>query len=321
MSIASQDPTAYLTGHSGEVPHSAMRAAAPGGIFAISAGHGAGAMALAGQRGFAMISDFSGDGGVNPLLTLASGGGFFASEVALSGRTRLSFGYTERRLAAADDLARSPVERAFGQGEDRSANALNLRLDHDFAPGTGLSLSYTLLREDNAMLAVQARNDLLEGGSHSEALTFGAAAQLGSGLSLAASASAGRTRTADHAQQLVTSGAGVLTTAFAVSATKNGLLGRDDRLRLSFTQPMHVESGRMTLHAAGVADRATGELGVVESEFAIAGQDRIHTGELLYAAPLQDGRGEVSLFGRATLGAAADHRTGVAGGVRVRLEM
>lgn len=321
MSIASQDPTAYLTGQAGRVPHSAMRTAAPGGGFALTAGFGAGAMALGGQRGFAMISDFSGDGGVNPLLGLASGGGFFASEFALAERTRVSVGFTERKLAAADDLARSPIDRLFGQAEDRSANALNLRLDHDFAPGAGLSLSYTLLREDNALLAVQAQNGLLEGGSHSEALTLGASAQLGAGLTLAASASAGRTRTSGADQQLVTTGAGVVTSAFAVSATKNGLLGGQDRLRLSFTQPMHVESGRMTLRAAAITDRATGEVGLVESEFAIAGEDRVHTGELLYAAPLQNGRGEISLFGRATFGAAADYRTGFASGVRVRLEM
>lgn len=320
MSVASQDPAAFLTGRSGQVPHSAMRAAAPGGGFAISAGYGAGAMALAGQRGFGMISDFAGDGGVNPLLTLASGGGFFASEFALAGRTRVSVGFTERRLAAADDLARTPLERSFALGEDRRANALNLRLDHDFATGTGLSLSYTLLREGDALLAVQARNGLLEGGSHSEALTLGAVAELGSGLSLAASASAGRTRTSGDGQ-LVTSGAGVLTSAFAVSATKNGVLGSQDRLRLSFTQPLHVESGRLTLNAAGITDRATGEVGLVASEFAIAGENRVHTGELLYAAPLQDGRGELSLFGRATFGAASDYRTGFAGGLRVRLEM
>ena len=321
MSIASQDPTAYVTGQAGQVPHSAMRAAAPGGAFAITAGFGAGAMALSGQRGFAMISDFSGDGGVNPLLSLASGGGFFASEFALAERTRVTVGFTERKLAAADDLARSQINRILGHAEERSANALNLRLDHDFAPGTGLSLSYTLLREDNALLAVQAYNGLLEGGSHSEALTLGGSAQLGVGLTLAASASAGRTRTADAGQQLVTSGAGLLTSAFAVSATKNGLFGREDRLRLSFTQPMHVESGRMTLHAAAIADRATGEIGLTTSEFAIAGEDRVHTGEFLYAAPLEGGQGEVSLFGRATFGAAADHRAGYAGGVRVRLKM
>lgn len=321
MSIASQDPTAFLTGYSGEVPHSAMRAAAPGGGFAISAGYGAGAMALAGQRGFGMISDFAGDGGVNPLLGLASGGGFFASEFALASRTRVSIGFTERTLAAAGDLARTPVERALALGQDRSANALNLRLDHDFASGTGLSLSYTLLRENDALLAVQAPGGLLEGGSRSEALTLGTTAELGAGLSLAASASAGRTRTSDEAQQLVTSGQGVLTSAFAVSATKSGLFGHADRLRLSLTQPLHIESGRMTLNAAGITDRATGEVGLVRSEFAIAGEQRVHTGELLYAAPVQDGRGEVSLFGRATFGPASDYRTGFAGGVRVRLEM
>jgi hypothetical protein len=321
MSVASQNPVAYLTERGGAVPHSAFTAAAPGGTFALSAGYGAGAMVLAGQRGFAMTSDFAGDGGVNPLLSLASGGGFFNSEIALAERTRLSIGFTERRLAPARDLSRELFERAFIPAENLRADALNLRVNHDFAPGTGLSLNYTVLRESNALLAVQAHNGLLEGGSRSEALTFGATADLGAGLTLAASASAGRTRTPDEGQQLVTSGPGVLTSAFAVSATKNGVVGSQDRLRLSFTQPMHIESGRMKLQAAQVTDRATGEIGVVANEFAITGKSRVHTGELLYAAPLQDGRGEFSLFGRATFGAASDYRTGFASGVRVRLEM
>lgn len=320
MSVVSQDPVAYLTGRSGELPHSAFRASSPGGQFAISAGHGSGAMALTGQRGFAMMSDFAGDGGVNPLLSLASGGGFINSRIALAEGTHVSIGFTERNLAAADDLSRSPAERMLRQADDLRASAINVRLSHDFAPATGLSLNYTFLREVNALLAVQAHNGLIEGGSHGESLTLAGSAELGSGILLAASASAGRSRTSDDGQ-LVTSGSGVITSAFAVTATKNGVIGRRDRLRLSFSQPMHVESGRMTLHAAQVVDRATGELGVVDSEFAIDGNARIHTGELLYAAPVQDGRGELSVFGRATLGEASDYRTGFAGGVRIRLEM
>ncbi len=321
MSIASEDPTAYLTGRDAQVPHSAFRAAAPGGMFALSAGYGSGALALAGQNGFAMVADFTGDGGVNPLLSLASGGGFFNSEFALAKHTRVSIGYTERSLAAADDLSRSRLARMFDTADDLRANALNVRVSHDFAPGTGLSLSYTMLREDNALLAVRADSGLLEGGSQSDALTFGATAELGAGLSLAASASAGRTRSANDGQALVTSGAGVMTSAFAVSATKNGVIGRQDRLRLSLTQPMHIESGRMTLHSAQIADRESGEVAVVSEDFAISGNGRVHTGELLYAAPLQEGLGELSLFGRATFGDADDYRTGFAGGVRLRLQM
>ena len=321
MSIASQSPFAYLSERTGEVPHSAFRAIAPGGGLSISAGYGIGAMALTNQRGFAMISDFSGDGGVNPLLGLASGGSFFNSEIALAERTHVSFGYTERKLAAAEDLSRTRAERAFGQQEDLRANAFNLRLKHEFAEGTGLSLNYTVLRESNALLAVQAHGDLLSRGSRSESVTLGATAELGSGISLAASASAGRSRTAGEGQLLVTGGAGVLTSAFAVTATKNGVIGAGDRLRLSLAQPMHIESGRMTLHAAQIVDRATGEVGMVDNEFGIDGASRVHTGELLYAAPIQNGRGEISLFGRATLGAASDYRAGFAGGFRIRLEM
>ena len=320
MSVASQNPIAYLTGQSTQVPHSAFRAAAPGGAFSVTAGRGVGALALTGQRGFGMMSDFNGEGGVNPLLAMASGGSFFASEIALAPRTGLSFGYTERSLSALDDLSRLRADTLFSQSEKRRAHAFNVRVNHDFAPGTGFSLAYTSLREDDALLAVQAQNDLLEQGSRSDALTLGGTAELGSGISFAASASAGRSRTAIDSQ-LATEGAGLLTSAYAVAATKNGVIGRADRLRLSFAQAMHVESGRLALKTAQILDRATGEVGVAKEGFAIDGGARVHTAELLYAAPVQEGRGELSLFGRATMGAQGDYRTGFASGVRLRLEM
>lgn len=321
MSIASQDPSAYLAQRSGEVPHSAFRAVAPGGAFGITAGYGIGALELGGQKGFGRRSDFAETGGVNPILGLASGGSFMAADLRLAANTRVAFGFTERDLSVRDSLSLSPLERATRLGDHLEANALNVRVTHDFAPGTNLSLSYTRLREKDALLAVQARNGLLDAGSQSEAMTLAGDFDLGHGLSLSATGSLGRSAIDDNGQQLVSEGAGLLTTAYAVSATKNGVLSGNDRIRLSVSQPMHVETGNLTLRNAQVIDRDTGEIGVVETSFSAAGTSRIHIGELLYAMPVQSERGEFSLFGRATLGEANDSRTGVMGGVRLRLSM
>ena len=53
-------------------------------------------MAFNGQQGLAMSSDHSRDGGVNPLLALASGGAFANVDVPLGGATTVSVGLTSQ---------------------------------------------------------------------------------------------------------------------------------------------------------------------------------------------------------------------------------
>lgn len=320
MGIASQDPSNYLSGQDGAVPHSAFRAIAPGNMLAFTAGFGQGAMELGGQAGFGLSTDYAADGGVNPLLAFASGGTFMNTDIALSRNTRVAFGYSERDDLARDDLSRSPLERIAGAAENLRGNAMNVRLSHEFAPGSGLSVAYTRMNEGNALLAVQAVAGLLEGGSNSDALTVGGTFDAGHGMTFAASATAGRSAP-QGAGQLTADGAGLVTSAYAVAMTKNGVLGREDRLRVSFAQPMHIERGNLTLHAADIVNRETGEVGVTETSFAVNGGSRVHTAELLYAAPVAEGQGEFSLFGRATVGEVSDYRTGYVAGVRFNLKM
>ena len=321
MGIASEDPSAYLARRTDQVPHSAFHAYSPDGGLSFAAGHGLGAMELGGQAGFGMTSDFAETSGVNPILGLASGGSFLNTALRIAPNTLVAFGYTERDLAAKDNLALSESERRFNVGNALKAHALNVRVTHDFAPGTSLSINYTRLKERDALLAVQASNGLLDEGSLSESMTLAGDTDLGHGLTIAASGSLGRSAIADRGQQLVTNGAGLLTSAYAISATKNGVVTGNDRLRLTFSQPLHVEGGSMTLHTTQVTDRETGAVGVVDTRFDGAGNSRVHTAELLYAAPVAAGHGELSLFGRATFGEASDTRSGYVGGVRLRLQM
>ena len=140
----------------------------------------------------------------------------------------------------------------------------------------------------------------LGNGSVSDAATLAASASLGKGFELSLSATAARTRTTNE-QAFTTSGGGVLSSAFAVAAAKTGVLGQRDQLRLSLAQPLHIERGAMEFTSIQVVDRSTGDIGPVTQRFDIGGQERRYLGELLYATPLPDDAGELSLFGRAQL--------------------
>ena len=321
MSIAAASPAAYLTGETGDVPHSAIRAAAPGSKLGFTAGHGYGAMALTSEGGFGLSTDYATDGGVNPLLALASGGSFFATDYSLSKATKVSLGYTSRDEAAIDNPVYRDTSRLALLGrENYKAGAMNLRVTHQASKNVSLSVNYTRLREDNALLAVQGENGLLRDGSNSETLTFSGTAQLPEKITVSASATAGRTKTAGSDQILSTSNGGVMTSAFALTATKNSVLGSRDRLRLSVSQPMHIERGELQLASAEIVDRATGEIGTVNRSFGIDQNKRLITGEMIYAAPLAGDAGEVSFFGRATMGDETDERSGIVAGARLSLQ-
>ena len=57
----------------------------------------------------------------------------------------------------------------------------------------------------------------------------------------------------------------------------------------------------MEFTSVEVVDRSTGAIGPVTQRFDIGGQERRYIGEFLYATPLPEDAGELSLFGRAQL--------------------
>jgi hypothetical protein len=181
------------------------------------------------------------------------------------------------------------------------AEALNVRLTHRISPALSFSASYARIREANALLGVQSRERTdLANGATSETATLSASLSVSRNFSLAASGTLGRTRTAGAAEQgFVTDGQGVLSTAWAVSATRETLFGRNDALRLSVAQPLHIEGGRLAYRSVQVIDRTTGELGVVDQPFDAAGDSRSLIGEMLYEMPILQGQGDLGLFGRA----------------------
>src|SRR5688500_3242458 len=143
LSVAGGSPYAYLTGGNGPAPHTLIRFRDVSSGLAFTAGHGNGAMAMNGMSGLAMSSDHSRDGGVNPLLALASGGEFASVDLPLGRNTFVSFGVTQQQRDDEENPFQSDLERLALQGVDRfEAEALNLRISHRASPNLLISGAY-----------------------------------------------------------------------------------------------------------------------------------------------------------------------------------
>ncbi len=280
-------------------PQTSLSFSDPAGRLTLSGGHGEGIRTLAGASGFGLKGDYDvSNGGVNPLLGFASGGAFVDADLAIAKDLRVAVGFTEKTL----DHSRNPL---LSQGQRQSliglesyrADAFNFRMTHKASDAATLTIGYTKLREKNGLLGVQSvvASDL-DSGSNSDTITLGANVDLAQNFSVAASAT-GAVSKANANQSLNTAGRGVLSSAYAVSLTKKGFFGKQDSVRLSFTQPLHIENGSLEFTSIQVVDRSTGELGSVTRRFDITEKSRRLTSEILYSTPLTK-TGEMSLFGR-----------------------
>ncbi|MET0273194.1 MAG: S8 family serine peptidase, partial [Phenylobacterium sp.] len=282
-------------------PHVAVKMTDPTGRFAFNAGHGEGAMVFGALPGFAQTRDYrSAEGGVNPLLGLASGGAFASVDLTLTPGTTVSFGGAERTLVHAENPGLSDYDRKVLQNvDDYRANAFNLRLTQEVGDVLTLSGSYARVREANGLLGVQSVDSGdLRHGSSSQAVTLGASLALPHGFTVSGSASSGRTRTAGDQDQSLSTVGDVRSSAYAATFAKQGLIGKRDLLQVTLTQPLHIDRGQLSYTGIEVVDRETGALGAVTRTFSIANASR-QVAETLYATPVMRGRGELSLFGRA----------------------
>lgn len=320
FAVSAANPTAYLrNGRQGEVPHSAVQFGDAAGKYSFNAGYGQGAIALLGQRSFGLTSDYdTNTGGLNPVLGLASGGGFVDAEFAVSKNTKIAFGLTSRRLDHSENPALTEAERAQLRGaKDYQASAFNLRMTHKPLKAATVSVSFASLDEKDGLLGVQsALDNVLRHGSTSRTMTVGASFDLPHGINIAASATTALTKSNGGIDQNLRTNGNVRSSAYAFSIGKQGLMRKDDRLRVSLTQPLHVEKGTLEYNAVEVIDRSTGEIGNVTRDFSIADENRRFTGEFLYATPMRGG-GEFSLFGRAQYDASASGNVNeiIAGGM------
>lgn len=307
------------SGQIGDVPHSAFKFTNKDAGLSLHAGYGQGSIALLDQNNFGLTSDYSANhGGLNPVLGLASGGGFMDAEFNISQNTKIAFGLTNRSLNHADNLELTQAERAQLRGaKNYEASAFNFRLSHKPSPTTNVSVSFAMLDEKDGLLGVQSALDSdLGNGSNSKTATISGSIELPKGLSIGASATIGMTNSNGGQDQNLRTRGGVMSSAFAISMLKQGVIGKGDQLRLSLSQPLHIETGTLEYSSVEVIDRQTGEIGSVTRSFGIADQGRRFNAEFIYATPVMKG-GEISFFGRAEYDSSArgDVNQIIAGGM------
>jgi hypothetical protein len=262
-------------------------------------GFGDGAPKLMAGSGFTQASDYDSErGGANPLLGLASGGGFAGGSYNLSKTLQLSAGLMVR------DDRRDPnllpgLHQPGNAAATYQAGAQVMSLTWQATPALSLAAGYTRLHEASGLLGIQSLDPAdFSHGSTTDGYTLSANWAVSSNVSLMATGTMGRTGATDPGQQLAVGKDGVTTSAYAVGLKASDLFAHGDRLQLTLSQPMFVERGQLKLTGVEVVDRTTGALGVVTHTVDIAGQRRV-AGEALYSWPTDGGNGYVALFGRA----------------------
>lgn len=271
--------------------------------FEFRLGSGEGAIALAGQSGFGFYSDYDIEtGGVNPLLGFASGDEYASASFDISQVTSVTFGFTSKddNHIIQDPLTGQNNKLVDGY-DDYRASAFNVGVDHMISKAFSVSGSYVLLDEETGLLGAQGTGALsLSGGSLSDSVTLGANMRPAEDLTVSLSATVGHTRGTRFDNSLLGVGdEGLQTTAFALSAQKKGLFGKEDGLRWTFMQPLHIESGGIEYSSIQVVDRRTGELGNVTETWNLNNSNRKLVTEVLYATPIMNDALELSLFGEA----------------------
>jgi hypothetical protein len=276
-------------------------------------GYGDGAPALASGSGFSQAADYDSErGGVNPLLGLASGGGYAGWNYDLSHRLQISAGVLARDEHR--DGATLPALTTLGSGASTyQADAQLFSLRYAATDRLTLTGSYTHLHEATGLLGIQSLNpEDFRHGSTTDGFSAGATWALGPKLSIMASGTLAQTRQADPGQTLAVDHEGLTSSAFELGLLRSDLFTRGDRAQFSISQPMFVERGHLNMTSVQVTDRDTGEIGVVTQAINISGQRQI-AGEALYSLPVR-GNADMTLFGRVeTTPAAAQTQTYMAG--------
>lgn len=285
----------------GDLPYDVALTLAGRGGLVLRAGRGSGAVALSTQRDVDASSFALGSGGADPILGLASGGAYVSGTAPLGPNTTVSVGFSQRLFEAFEIDPLSGEEMAlFAGAEPYEAAATHLSLRHQLTPTLAMNAAYTFLHEDNGLLGVQSLQPSFFGeGSDTDAVTIGLEWSPNDRLSVSTTATNGRSREQSAGSQIIAiTEEGVRTTAFEASVNLRQVFAEDDRARLRFVQPLHMESGAIDLTSVEVVDRSTGELGIVTERVELTAGARQFFLEGLYAAPVLDGAGEFSAFFR-----------------------
>lgn len=290
----------------------------------IAFGVGEGALAINGDTGFGLFSDHRPDtGGVNPILGLASGGAFGVMGLSVGENRTLSLAVTNAQEELVFDNPITGEQSALVQGlQGYMATALTAKLTQGFGETTNISFGYTLLNEAHGFLGAQGAGLFdMDQGSLTDAVTIGAQHAVSDRVALNASATMARTHDGALAGQTLRVSDETLSTAYQLSAHIHQIVGKNDGVRFSLIQPLHIETGSLEYSTLRVVDRQTGELAMSQQTWELGG-DRSLQLEMLYATTLFEGQVELSAFNRFELNEA---RMGVgeetlASGVRLQVD-
>ena len=262
-------------------------------------GFGSGAAALDSSNGFDSAKDYDVTrGGANPLLGLASGGGFVDYRTKLMNGVALNVGVTQRRDVR-DTSAFGMTSGVASGASAYEANAEHIGADISVNRNLMVHTALTVLRENTGLLGVQSLNQGdLRGGSTSKGVTLGFDWNVLPDVTLTASGTLANTRAAGG-QSLMTGAGGINSSAGEIALSKFGLFSNTDRLRLTLTRPMQVDSGRIHYQSVAVVDRLTGDLGLVDQSTSAATQKRPLSAEALYGVTLPRQSAEIQMFVRA----------------------
>jgi subtilisin family serine protease len=286
---------------------SSVTVRSPADRFSFSFGSGDGAMSLGARSGLQTSDDFDPySGGTNPLLGFASGGTHFSSAVALGSGLAISAGTTqqkrplERELEGAATIQDRTLIRQAGR---YGASAFNLRVDYRPVRWLGVSAGITRLDENRAFMGVRSLTASDFGrGTATDGLTLQGDLSVTDGLTFFGSATRSRSSSMDQNAALRIGKGGVTGSAYQLGLAAKRVLNDGDQVRLSFSQPLTIESGKVEFTSVMVVDRETGETGLVTQSFdAGPRQRRRAVAEVMYGAPLLQGRAQLSLFGRSEL--------------------
>lgn len=273
----------------------------PDGQMAFMVGEGDGAVQLGVASGMGQATDYDPYvGGVNPYLGFASGGAFGQFSFALSEKLRVSVGMSERAVDYLEDGAPIADRESLTELRPFESSATTVAVSYQLNKQIELAGSYTRLREENSLLGVQSldRSDF-GSGSTSDGVTLGASFAMGDNLTVSASGTVGRSH--NDGGNIRAADGGLVSTAFQLAMDKSHVIDKHDHLRLSVSQPLHLETGTLELDILQVVDRRTGELGVVTERFGIQSSKRPVVTEFSYGRSLMNDTATLSLFGRARL--------------------
>lgn len=275
----------------------AMRFSNDDGSFGVTAGYGLGAAAMGFMPGFDMASDYDVTSGVNPFLALASGGVFASFDFALSDDLRISTGLTSQDLDLKIETEALGHERRVFEGLPAyQSTAFNATLTYTPSDAITLTAGYTRLEEDTGLLGVQWVDGGLDMGAVTHVASFGAAFDVGYDIDLAVSASFATTNVGGGNTNLSLID-DAKSSAFELAVNRRKLFSDSDLVRLSVSQPMNTDDGRMEYTSVEVIDRETGEIGVVTRSFGLESTPD-YIGEIAYGTALMDGNGELSIFAK-----------------------